>query len=67
MGDKKVSVVEVREPEAMLAALLNVIAGYEFQDGVGQWISEESDVREESLDSESRRVWDLYKQIKEQL
>lgn len=67
MADRKSVTIEVKNPEFVISALLRVIADAEFNDGVGMWIQEESDVVPDALDEATRAVWDIREKIKEQL
>lgn len=67
MAERKSVTIEIKNPEFVMAAILDVISQAEFQDGVGMWISEESDVVVEALDENSAAVWDIRNKIKEQM
>lgn len=67
MGERKSVTIEVKNPEKVLKDLLRVLANSAWNDGVGQWIMSEGEVREESLDEDELTLWNLMKKIKEQM
>jgi len=67
MADKNSVTIEIKDPEFALGAILQVIADAEWNDGVGLWINEESDIDPEQLDENTRLVWDIREKIKQQL